>query len=285
MIHMEGARLNQLCKTVAERLALIDGVVAIVLGGSQARGTARPDSDVDLGLYYRPEAPFSVDELNAAARELDDRRADNLMTRFGDWGAGVNGGGWLEILGNKVDLLYRDLGRVSTAIDACRAGRPAALYQLGHPLGFQSQIWMGEIHYCRALFDPAEAIERLKSLTAEYPEVFRRALIEKHLFDAGFELGIARSPAAAGDLMFVSGCVFRAAGFMTLVLFALNRKYYVNEKGAFAESRGFALKPVAFHDEVEQVLSQTGRLPPQLNQSLARLEAVLAELRRLCEAS
>ncbi|MFT3889855.1 MAG: nucleotidyltransferase domain-containing protein [Arachnia sp.] len=35
-------------QALAEDLAGVPGVVAVVLGGSRARGTHRPDSDVDL---------------------------------------------------------------------------------------------------------------------------------------------------------------------------------------------------------------------------------------------
>lgn len=35
------------------RLGALPGIRAVVLGGSRARGTHRPDSDWDLGLYYR----------------------------------------------------------------------------------------------------------------------------------------------------------------------------------------------------------------------------------------
>ena len=38
---------------IADRLVAVGGVVGVVLGGSRARGTHRPDSDYDLGLYYR----------------------------------------------------------------------------------------------------------------------------------------------------------------------------------------------------------------------------------------
>jgi predicted nucleotidyltransferase len=86
-------------RRIVERLQRVEGIEAIALGGSQARDAARPDSDVDIGLYYDPEAPFSVEELDAAARDLDDRHIPKLVTRFGDWGAGVNGGGWLVIDG------------------------------------------------------------------------------------------------------------------------------------------------------------------------------------------
>ena len=44
---------------MAFQLSEIPGIAAVVLGGSWARGTARPDSDLDIGLYYseqsRPE--------------------------------------------------------------------------------------------------------------------------------------------------------------------------------------------------------------------------------------
>ena len=45
---------------VVAALAQTPGVIAVVLGGSYARGTARPDSDVDLGVYYEPSAPFQI---------------------------------------------------------------------------------------------------------------------------------------------------------------------------------------------------------------------------------
>ncbi|MEU9507520.1 nucleotidyltransferase domain-containing protein [Micromonospora sp. NPDC048170] len=40
---------------LADRLCAVGGVVAVALGGSRARGEHRPDSDWDLGLYYRGE--------------------------------------------------------------------------------------------------------------------------------------------------------------------------------------------------------------------------------------
>ena len=39
---------------LANRLITVPGIVGVVLGGSRARGTHTPDSDTDLGLYYRP---------------------------------------------------------------------------------------------------------------------------------------------------------------------------------------------------------------------------------------
>jgi predicted nucleotidyltransferase len=276
--------IQQILSDVVARVSKIEGVRAIVLGGSRARGTADERSDIDLGIYYDAKQPFSISALGAAATELDDRHSDNLVTSFGDWGPAVNGGGWLEIRGNHVDFLYRELGAVREAIEDCVGGRPRSIYQLGHPLGFHIQIYAGEVHVCRPLFDPAGTIAQLKSIVSEYPEKFRSAAVTKHLFDAEFEIMIATKPAARIDVMYVAGCLFRAAGFMTLVLYSMNRKYYLNEKGALAESRGFLIKPPRFHDTVASVLGRIGTTPEELASSVASFQSLAAEMRQLAAA-
>lgn len=275
--------LARVLEPIIRRVARVDGVAAIVLGGSQARGTADRDSDIDLGLYYEAAEPFSIDELDRAAQELDDRHLPRQVTRFGEWGPGLNGGGWLQVGGRHVDFIYRELGAVREAIDECRAGRPRSIYQLGHPLGFHNQIYVGEINCCRPLHDPDGVLAELKSMVRKYPPALRSAIIGKHLFDADFELGIADKPARRGDVMYVAGCLFRAAGFITLVLYALNRRYFVNEKGAFAESRGFPIRPRGFHSALARVLANPGRTPAALARSVAELQRLTAQIRRLAE--
>lgn len=273
--------IDQILNHVVARVSKIEGVQAIVLGGSRARGTADEHSDIDLGIYYDGVHPFSVAALGAAAKELDDRHGDNLVTSFGDWGLAVNGGGWLEIGGNHVDFLYREIGAVRDAIEDCIFGRLRSIYQLGHPLGFHIQIYAGEVHVCRPLFDSAGTVARLKSRVADYPETLRTAAVTKHIFDAEFEIAIAAKPAERGDVMYVAGCLFRAAGFMTFVLYALNRRFFLNEKGAFAESRRFAIKPVRFHETVAGVLGKVGATPAELAASIVSFQSLAAELRQL----
>ncbi len=106
----------------------------------------------------------------------------------------------------------------------------------------------------------------------------------KHLFDAEFEIMIAAKPAARADVMYVAGCLFRAAGFMTLVLYALNRKFFLNEKGAMAESRGFAIKPARFHDTVASVLGNIGTTPGEFSASVTSFQSLAAELRKLAKS-
>ena len=77
--------------------------MAVVLGGSAAHGEADERSDLDLGIYYRPERPPSIAALRALAQELDDRHPPDSATDFGGWGPWINGGAWLQIRGKRVD--------------------------------------------------------------------------------------------------------------------------------------------------------------------------------------
>ncbi len=158
----------ELARQIARRLGEIEGVVAVALGGSWARGEAHADSDVDLGIYYEPERPFGIEDLRRLAKELDDRHPTDAVTEFGGWGPWINGGGWLVIGGRRVDWIYRDLALVRRIIEECRAGETSVHYQPGHPHGFHTHIYMGEVHLCVPLHDAEGVLEYLKSLTEPY---------------------------------------------------------------------------------------------------------------------
>jgi predicted nucleotidyltransferase len=255
---MDTDTVTNLAQRIATRLGQIDGIVAVALGGSWARGTAGPDSDVDLGIYYRPAQRPSLAALRRLAQEIDDRHLPDLVTNFGEWGPWINGGAWLQIDGQHVDWLFRDLDRVAHAIDECRAGQPTCDYQIGHPHGFHSHIYMGEVHVCRALHDPTGAVAQLKTLTAVYPAALRQVLINRYLFEAQFSIDIARTPAQRGDAAYVAGCLFRCVACLVQVLCALNEEYCLNEKGAVALIETLRLHPDGFSATVGQALRELG---------------------------
>lgn len=270
----------ELASVVADRLGQIEGVIAVVLGGSHATGTANPDSDIDLGIYYDPAKPPPIDQLRSLARELDDRHADDLVTNFGEWGQWINGGGWLEIRGVHVDWLYRDLGKVAHEIDECNAGRPVCHYQPGHPLGFYNHIYMGEIAVCHPLVEHGDRISSLKARTTPYPSLLKKAMIAR-LWEAGFSLSNSYKPAARADVFTVTGYCYRAVGVMVQSLFALNEQYCLNEKGSVHRVAAFPFCPPEFEATVSSVLAAPGRTPDDLMNSVTRLESLLAEVEKM----
>ena len=140
-------------------------------------GPRRPGSDTDIGLYFRGDTPLDTGLLLDAVKAFVDEPETAHVTPVGEWGPWIVGGGWLSVSGRKLDLLYRNCDDVARVIRDCRNGHVTMAYQPGHPHGFCSSIWMGEVALCRPLHDPQGAIADMKAMTAPYPEALRAALI------------------------------------------------------------------------------------------------------------
>jgi len=257
---------------IANGIQQIPGVEAVALGGSRARGTASPDSDIDLAIYYHPDQPLDLAALSRLATDLDDDHRPNLLTPIGGWGPWINGGGWLEISGVAVDFLYRDLDKVNQVIAACLAGKIQVDYQPGHPHAFTSAIYLAEIAVCQPLADPSGIVAGLKARVSPYPPALRAALIERFFWEAGFSIATARKAASRGDVAYVTGCMFRGIACLLQTLFALNEQYWLNEKGALELAAGFARTPPNLKERVHAATSTLSPDPHSLNAGLDILE-------------
>ena len=218
------------------------------------------------------------------AQELDDRHSDDLVTDYGGWGPWINGGGWLDIGGQRVDWLYRDLARVEHEIDECEAGRPRCYYQAGYSHGFYNHIYMGEVFYCQPLYQRDDTLRRLKARTTPYPPALRQALIGG-LWEAQFSLENTHKSAKRADVVQVVGLLYRAVAVMIQALFALNACYCLNDKGAALLVETLPLHPAGFYERITAILAAPGQTAEALTQSVTRLEAVLIDVRALCETA
>ncbi|MBD2255918.1 nucleotidyltransferase domain-containing protein [Nostoc parmelioides] len=210
--------LSQFISHIVEPLQSIEGIIAISLGGSRARGNHTHKSDVDLGIYYHPQNPPDVITLNRLACNLDDQGRTNLITEIGGWGKWINGGGWLQIQGVAVDFLYRNLALVNRVIDDCHAGKLTIDYQPGHPHGFVSSIYMGEVAICQVLHDPDGVLQTLKTKTKPYPVGLKQATINTFAWEISFSLIVAKKAIARDDIVYAAGCCFRSVACMNQVL-------------------------------------------------------------------
>ncbi|MBK8030495.1 MAG: nucleotidyltransferase domain-containing protein [Chloroflexi bacterium] len=135
------------------RLTAVPGMAAVVIGGSLARGTARPDSDLDLALYYHDAAPFDLAAIRAIAEAIS-AEGTPTVTGFYQWGAWVNGGAWIKTRAGKVDFLYRSVEHVRRTIDEAHAGHTHTDYEQQPTFGFHSTIYLAETHDCVPVYDP-----------------------------------------------------------------------------------------------------------------------------------
>ncbi len=114
----------------------LEGVAALALGGSWARGLGRADSDVDLALYYEKGTPALVTGLRALAERVAVRPP--TVTDFYAWGPWVNGGAWIDTRTGRVDVLYRSLEHVRRVLEEARSGRFETHYGQTPTHGFHS---------------------------------------------------------------------------------------------------------------------------------------------------
>jgi hypothetical protein len=264
-------------------LAEVPGVAAIALGGSRARGTATDASDYDIGLYYSKDRPLDTIRLLQAVRTFADVPDAAQVTPIGGWGPWIVGGGWLTVTGRKVDLLYRNVEAVADVIGKCRAGEIDIHYQPGHPHGFCTAIWMGEVALCRPLHDPDGQLARLKATTSPHPPALRDALIRKFDREILFAIENGELAAARAEQTHVAGCAYRALACAAQMLFALNECYLINEKGALQEAAHLPRTIPDIAGRANEIWRLIGN--GELRAALVGLRAIAGDVKRLTNAN
>jgi hypothetical protein len=276
-------RQSKLVSSLVDRLASIRGIRAVVLGGSYARRRANAGSDIDLGIYYSEAEPFSIDAIRELAGAINDS-PNPVVTDFYEWGPWVNGGAWLTTGSQRVDFIYRSLEHVNRVISDAETGRFELNYAQQPPFGFFSGTYLGEIAICVPLFDLERLLDRLKSRVATYPEALRAAVVQHFLWSAEFGLAaFARKFAARDDVYGTVACLSRAVNELILALFALNRKYLVNDKTALSEVSEFERVPRQFGQRVQGTLAHPGASSVELLDSVETMTQVLRETAELAD--
>ncbi|MFE4357901.1 nucleotidyltransferase family protein [Kitasatospora sp. NPDC056800] len=260
--------MRAIIEDMAGQLARVPGVVGVMLGGSRARGEERPESDWDLGVYYRGGP--DLDALRALAGP------ETEVAGPGGWGPWVNGGAWLRVDGVAVDWILRDLDRVGRVWADCRAGRYEVGTQAGHPLGFWSPCYPGEVALGQPLADPTGELTRLKRQTTDYPEPLRGALTAA-TWEAGFLLDTAAKSAVRADALHVSLCLSHAVGILVQALFAHHRRWCLNEKGALAVAGRLPDAPPYFGRRAHGLLAEPGGSAAELTATVARARELTRE--------
>ncbi len=256
---------------LVEKLGKIDGMAAIVLGGSYASGTQHEKSDIDLGLYYDEDRPFSIEEIRAIASEVSVEGAPTVTDFYG-WGAWVNGGAWIHTSVGKIDFLYRNLAQVQKTIAEARQGILHHDYDQQPAYGFYSVIYLAETQICVPLYDPESVIAKLKRSVEVYPPLLKERIIADSLWAAEFTLLHARSFAAQGDIYNTVGCLTRAASNLTQALFALNERYFLRDKKVQETVARFPHLPPGYIQQIDHILACPGGTAVELAKTVVELE-------------
>ncbi|HWQ45478.1 MAG TPA: nucleotidyltransferase domain-containing protein [Longilinea sp.] len=263
------------------RLSGIPGMAGIALGGSWARGYARPDSDMDVALYYHAGKPFAIEEVRKVAEDIHTGPLCTVTDFYG-WGPWVKGGAWIDTEAGRVDFIYRSLEHVQQTITEASQGIHHHDFGQQPPFGFFSVTYLGETKVCIPLFDPNGSIENLKRQVTPYPAALKQKLLQDLLWMIEFTFTFTEKFITRGDIYNTTGCLTRAAVYMVQVLFALNETYFINDKTALIEIDTFEKKPHLFTEHLQEILGHCGATPSECGSSLDLMRSIFVEIKALC---
>jgi hypothetical protein len=238
---------------VAE-LSGLDGVTAVVLGGSRAEGEVDAKSDWDLGVYYR------------GGVDLEALRRRGEVHPPGAWGRIMNGGAWLSVAGHEVDVILRDAAVVEHWTERAERGEFEIDALLAYLAGVPTYSLAAECHVARTLAGEPPRRIALPPLLAEVGAY-------RWHFCSQFTREQARSRAARGDFLGATGQAARAvleeahARMCGARRWVLNEKRLVERAGLGAVQKAFAAVPTessalaAWVERVEATLDGSAPLP------------------------
>lgn len=244
---------QKLLDNITEELKLIDGVKAIVLGGSYAIGSATENSDLDIGIYYSEDNLFDIEKIKKVAKKLAVNEQPTV-TGFYEWGPWVNGGAWINTTSGEVDFLYKNIGQIIRTIDNAKNGIWENNFEQQPPYGFSSIIFLSETQSCLPLYDPDSIIKELKESVKQYPQKLKQSVIQQSLWSAEFTIWQAKKFATKNETYNTVGCLTRATKSIVTALFAINELYPMGDKRAISILEQAKIRPESLTSKIDNIL-------------------------------
>jgi hypothetical protein len=234
-------------RQLAEELFASEGVEAVVVGGSRATGDEHPDSDWDLGVYYR---------IDLDLRPLS---AHGEVHPPGSWGRLMNGGAWLDVGGGRVDVLLRDLAVVEHWTREAQLGRYEVDGLLGYVAGLPTYSLTAEATFARPLCGTL-------AIATPFPTALASTAPPRWRFCRDFSLHHAEMHAAQANVAGAVGQAARAVLEEAHARACEQQRWVLNEKRLV---RGCGL------DAASALLSRPGRSAHALTKCVSALRDAL----------
>jgi predicted nucleotidyltransferase len=191
----------------------IDGVEAVALGGSRARGDHRPDSDWDFAAYYRGRVDVEAfEKLGWPGR----------VYRPFEWGHVMYGGAVFDLDGRHFDVHYRNLDVVEYWSSEAEEGRFEVAILGFHLAGIPTYMLRGELATNRVL--------RGDLPRPDFPDRLRRDAPPAWSRRAGRELDYARYWARTENPVACAGALAKVVMQLAHARLAHRGIWALNEK-------------------------------------------------------
>lgn len=265
---------QKLLNDISNELKQVEGVKAIVLGGSFALGMATENSDLDIGIYYSEKKPFDIKQITNVAKKFAHNDLPTV-TDFYEWGTWVNGGAWINTVSCEVDFVYKNIEQIERTIENAQNGIWENNFEQQPPYGFSSIIFLSETQSSISLYDPDDVLKKLKESVKEYPQKLKHSVVQQSLWSAEFTIWQAEKLVSKNDIFNIVGCLTRAVKSIVQALFSINELYPMGDKRAISILENAKIKPESLTFKIEGILCCN---KDNINYSVSELKKLFEEV-------
>ena len=260
---------------LGKALSLLEGVAAVGLGGSRGLGMADENSDYDFVLFRCGGKLISTPRIVEAIEQFTERKNIHVV-------AGLVSA---KVEGKKVEVFHKDLNLIENEISLARNGQFRRTIRQLFPHGDISTAVISHVINLELCSEKEECVTRLRKLAEPYPDLLRVAMIKAFMSEVAITaihaVKIKKATDAQNLFALCSGVFY----FANIVIFALNRKYPVLEKGGTRLILDLPLRPQDYEQRIKDVFQaictwDLAQVSSCLNALKDDLEALVTEARK-----
>lgn len=221
---------------LVDDLMSIERVVGVGLGGSRAKGLANENSDYDLVLYRVGADPISADDIGQIIKP----RVQKLIY--------PSKGNFLqaELAGAKIELFQADISALSHEIDMALQGKFRWVVRPLFPHGDLSTRQITQLVTNPILREHGEEVSSLRAKALPFPKSLKNSLVRFFLEQASYSMIHAAKVRSQGDVQYLVALVSSFVFFVNIVIFSLNGRYPIIEKGGERLLMGMSKLPTDY---------------------------------------
>ncbi|MBV2235719.1 MAG: hypothetical protein KUL75_09265, partial [Sterolibacterium sp.] len=186
-----------------------------------------------------------------------------------------------RIAGRKVEIFQKDLSLIEREIQSARQGKFRWYIRQLFPHGDLSTCLIAHLMHLEICHERAQCLDRLRQLALPFPPPLMRSLAKTFLTQTSITLIHTRKIRRAEDVQNLIALCSAFVFFSNIVLFAINRRYPLLEKGGNKLIQGFALRPEHYEQRVAALFKAAADNAPQT--AAAEMAGLQQELSKLAQ--
>ena len=229
-------------------LVPVQGIEAISLGGSRGLGVASASSDYDVVVHRRDPRSFTNAHLVSALQSLGDscqiKKTPSLISA--------------SLGGKSYEFFLKDLTSIEREVEQAQQGRFKWFIKPLFPHGDLSTSALHHLVNLDCLFDRAGALQRIRDSAQPVSPKLLKALMQYFLVQMDVTVIHALKIKKYADLQYLIALSSQFVFFFDILMFALNGKYPVLEKGGAAVRRLLPHLPVGYEEHLTALQPVSG---------------------------